>query len=154
VAVDSTKVELFVSACALTAAVEPTNMLNGTFWVVQGMQHQLRHSKCGACCFLDCTISIRSRVNPRSLPDTDSFLKTGLIAKNRVAGTYFPFFLNGKSNNTFPFLFKPPLLKPSSLHTIFIWGLVISPLPSLYLRGYKVPNFLSGINLLAPEFYI
>ena len=40
-AVDSTKVELFVSVCALTAAAELMNMLNATFRVVQGMQHQL-----------------------------------------------------------------------------------------------------------------
>ena len=91
-AVDSTKVDLFVSVCALTAAAKLMNMLNATFWVVQGMQHQLRHRKCGACCFLDCPIFIRSTVNPCSLSDTNSFLKMGLIAKNCIAGTYFPLF--------------------------------------------------------------
>ena len=107
-AVDSTQVELFVSVCELTAAAELTNMLNATFWVERGMQHQLRRRKCGECYFLDCPISIRNTVNSRSLSDTNLFLKTGLIAKKSDSGNVFPIILNGKSNNAFPSLFKPP----------------------------------------------
>jgi hypothetical protein len=115
--VDSTKVELFVSVCVLTAAAELTNMLSATFWVVQGMQHQLRRRKCGACCFLDCPISILSTVNPRSLSDTNSFLENGSDSEKSDSGNVFPIILNGKSSNAFPSPFKTS--QQSSLRTIF-----------------------------------